>query len=52
VTITVLYIVLHFLLEINNRTLALPLLFFRHARALWIAIDCFFDAAGFESDDG
>jgi uncharacterized protein (DUF983 family) len=61
VTITVLYIVLHFMLEFNNRTLAfpltalcvaVPLLFFRHARALWIAIDCFFDAAGFESDDG
>ena len=61
VTVTVSYIVLHFMLEIDNRTLAvpltaesviIPLLFFRYARSLWLAMDCFFDTTGFESDDG
>lgn len=28
-----------------------PLLFFRHARSFWLAMDCYIDPAAFESDE-
>ncbi len=52
ITVTILYLVLHFGLKIDNKTLALPLsafvmifplFYFRIARALWLAMDCYFD---------
>ena len=52
VALTVLYVILHFGFEWSNRELTFPLvgfcvLFplvsFRHARALWLALDCHFD---------
>ena len=51
-TLTFGYIGLHFGAGFTNRTLAVPLgaycvlfplLCFRHARALWLAMDCFID---------
>lgn len=53
------YVVLHFVLELPNQILIwplgafvvlFPLFFFRYARALWLSLDCYFDAAGFESN--
>lgn len=29
-----------------------PLFWFRYARSLWLAFDCFFDSTDFESDNG
>ena len=52
VALTILYIALHFGLGWSNRELTFPLvgfcvifplLSFRHARALWLALDCHFD---------
>lgn len=49
------YIVLHFVLDVGGRWLIpglatfcviFPVLFFRYARSLWLAFDCFFDKAG------
>lgn len=62
VSLTILYITLHFIAGIENRTLTVPLiaycvlipvLAFRHARSMWLAMDCFFDRTGFDShEDG
>ena len=58
-TLTIAYVVLHFKAGYDNRTLMLPLvaycvlfplLSFRHARALWLAMDCYCDATDFELD--
>lgn len=52
VLLTAAYATLHFAAGYSNRVLALPLgafcvlfplLFFRYARSLWLALDCFFD---------
>ncbi len=60
VLLTVLYVALHFGAGFGNRTLSgplaatcvlVPLLFFRYARSLWLALDCFFDVSGFDSDN-
>ncbi|MCA9117997.1 MAG: DUF983 domain-containing protein [Planctomycetaceae bacterium] len=57
--ITVLFIVLRFKVEVARETLLwpmlalcllLPVLLFRHARSLWLAMDSYFDAEGFRSD--
>jgi hypothetical protein len=51
------YFLLHSALKYTNRQLAAPLVgfcvvfatfFFRYARALWLALDCFFDPASFD----
>ncbi|VAX39338.1 hypothetical protein MNBD_PLANCTO02-1693 [hydrothermal vent metagenome] len=53
VSVTVFYFVFHFGLEVSNKQLSwwlggycvlFPLLFFRLARSLWLAMDSFFDA--------
>ncbi len=53
------YVVLHFGANYDNRILLpvlgafcvlFPLWFFRYARALWLALDCFIDVTGFEQD--
>ncbi len=60
VSLTILYCVLHFGVDLTNRQLALPLsaycvifplLSFRYARALWLAIDCQFDESILAGDD-
>lgn len=60
VALTALYIALHFGLGWTNTQLTFPLvgfcvlfpLFsFRHARALWLALDCHFDHSVLASDD-
>ncbi|MCA9074092.1 MAG: DUF983 domain-containing protein [Planctomycetaceae bacterium] len=60
VSLTAIYFALHFGMGWSNRQLAAPLavfcvlvpmLFFRHARALWLALDCHFDASVLASDD-
>jgi len=52
---TVSYVVLHFGVGWSNRVLMpglmlfcvfFPLFFFRYARSLWLALDCFFDRVG------
>ena len=54
-----LYPALHFGMEFSNRQLLFPLvavfvggpvLMFRHARSVWLAMDCIFDRAGFAED--
>jgi hypothetical protein len=56
--LTAAYVGLHFVAGYDNRTLFWPLLafcvgfplfFFRYARSLWLAMDCYFDAEEFES---
>jgi len=56
----VLYVALHFGIRFDNRTLSrplaamcvlVPLYNFRYARSLWLAIDCYFDVAGFDPDN-
>lgn len=56
-TLTVLYIVLHFGYGLSNQLLAaplvsycviVPLVMFRYARAWWLAMDCFMDTTGFQ----
>lgn len=51
------YVGLHFGADISNRVLAAPLLAFciifpliafRFARSLWLALDCYFDVTGFD----
>lgn len=58
-TMTAAYIGLHFGADVSNRVLVGPLLtfcvlfptfFFRYARAIWLAFDCYFDITGFEQD--
>ncbi len=62
VTLTVAYVGLHFGAEIGNEflmppmiayCLLMPVLLFRHSRAWWLALDCFFDPTSFapENDD-
>jgi len=52
---TITYVVLHFGFDWSNRILmpglmafclVFPLIFFRYARSLWLALDCFFDRVG------
>jgi len=59
ITITILYMTLHFGLELSNEVLAAPLLLycivvplvlFRYARAWWLAMDCYFDTTGLEEE--
>ncbi len=54
-SLTALYMMLHFGFDLSNRAvtpwlvayfLTVPLLFFRYARSLWLALDCFYDAEG------
>ncbi len=56
-TLTVMYIVLHFGYGLSNQWLAVPLMaycvivplvMFRYARAWWLAMDCFMDTTGFQ----
>ena len=55
--LTMLYIGLHYGARYDNRTLALPLaaicmlfplMLFRFARSLWLAMDCYFDSTRFD----
>jgi uncharacterized protein (DUF983 family) len=57
VAVSLAYLVLHAGMGWTNRQLAAPLAgfiilfalyFFRYARSLWLALDCFFDPANFE----
>ena len=59
VTLTIAYVVLHFKAGYDNHTLwapllaycvLFPLLSFRHARAFWLAMDCYWDSTDFEFD--
>lgn len=60
-TLTVIYMGLHFGAEISNRVLfgplvayftLVPLLLFRYARSWWLAMDCYLDPTSFdESED-
>jgi len=56
---TAAYVVLHFGYRVPNQTLTIPLLafvgifpmvFFRYARSLWLAVDCYLDPTGVHSD--
>ncbi len=60
ICLTIVYSLLHFGLRMTNRQLALPLsafviviplVLFRHARALWLAMDCHFDASILSGED-
>lgn len=60
VSLTVLYVSLHYGLELSNRAVTpwlvtyfviVPLVMFRFARSLWLAMDCFYDAEGAEVND-
>ena len=60
ILLTATYVTLHFGVGYSNQWLAGPLVafcvlfplgFFRYARALWLAIDCYFDASIFEQKD-
>ncbi len=60
IIITASYIGFHFIGRVPNGQLApwlvgfcvlFPLSFFRFARGLWLSMDCYFDAPGFEKDD-
>lgn len=55
ITLTILYVALHYGLEWSNRAVTwplvayfvtVPLVMFRYARALWLAMDCFYDPEG------
>lgn len=55
------YVVLHFLLRFSNRAVMpgllafcafFPVFFFRYARSLWLALDCFLDRVGAEVASG
>jgi uncharacterized protein (DUF983 family) len=59
VLLIVSYLVLHNGLELSNQQLSLPMLLicvlvplsiFRHARALWLALDCFCDVSVMNDD--
>lgn len=54
-SLTMLYIGLHYGAGLSNRAvtpwlvayfLTVPLMFFRYARSLWLAMDCFYDPVG------
>jgi len=60
ITLTILYVSLHFGLGWSNRAvtaplvvyfLTIPFLMFRHARSLWLAMDCFYDPEGASVSD-
>lgn len=60
-TMTVIYTVLHFGYGIKKEWLLFPLgaycvlwplFWFRYARALWLALDCYFDTTDFSNDEG
>src|SRR5690349_5485938 len=60
-TMTAAFLILHFGFEVPKEWLApplalycvvWPLLWFRYARALFLAFDCYVDATDFSSDDG
>lgn len=60
IAVTVAYVTLHVGLGWTNRQLTLPLtgfcmlfpaLAFRHTRALWLAMDCHWDASAMEIDE-
>jgi uncharacterized protein (DUF983 family) len=59
VTLTALYLGLHYGAGLSNQVLAppllaycivVPLVLFRYARAWWLAMDCYFDVTGAEED--
>lgn len=59
VSMTILYVALHYGAGLTNKQLAVPLvtycvlfplLTFRYSRALWLGMDCYFDSTGFQSD--
>jgi uncharacterized protein (DUF983 family) len=59
-SMTALYLTLHYGFNLTNQQvtpplvvyfLTVPLLFFRYARSLWLAMDCFYDAEGAEVTD-
>ena len=61
VTMSAAYLILHFGYDIPKEWLApplaaycvlWPLFWFRYARSLFLAFDCFFEATDFESEDG
>ena len=58
-TLTIAYVVLRFWAGYSDRVIAgplvafcvlFPLFFFRYARSLWLAMDCFFDPSVLEDD--
>lgn len=60
ISLTVLYMGLHYGLEVSNAVLApvlmayclvVPLILFRYARAWWLAMDCFFDTPETDMDE-
>lgn len=60
-TMTATYMILHFGYGVSKNWLLpplavyctlWPLFWFRYARALWLAFDCYMDPTDFESDDG
>ena len=60
-TMSAAYLILHFGYDVPKEWLApplaaycvlWPLFWFRYARSLFLAFDCFFDASDFESEDG
>ena len=61
VTMSAAYLILHFGYDVPKDWIVpplaaycvlWPLFWFRYARALWLAFDCYFDPTDFESDDG
>ena len=59
-TLTAMYMGLHYGAEISNQWLAapliayctiVPLLLFRYARSWWLAMDCYFDPTSFEESE-
>lgn len=60
VVLTVIYVTLALGRGVENRDLYIPmgalvvlfpLFFFRYARSLWLAVDCYFDRTDFREDD-
>ena len=60
VVLTVIYVTLALGRGVENRDLYIPmgalvilfpLFFFRYARSLWLAMDCYFDRTDFRDDD-
>lgn len=60
VSLTVLYVTLHFGFELSNQVVTaplvlyfvcLPLFMFRFARSLWLAMDCYYDTEGAKITD-
>ena len=60
-TMSAAYLILYFGYRVPKEVLVVPLgaccalwplFWFRHARALWLALDCYFDTTDFANDDG